>query len=49
MIRATPGEGPFDREATLEIDERRFEEIAEGWIPVKSLFGEAVLVFNNCD
>ena len=31
------------------LDEQRLSEATEAWIPVKTVFGRGVLVFENCD
>jgi len=33
----------------LEIDDRRLGEICEAWVPVRTLDGDGVLLFKNCD
>lgn len=41
--------GDDDRRAYLKLDEMRFDECTEGWVPVHTPYGPGVLVFKNCD
>jgi hypothetical protein len=38
-----------DEKGILELDANRLSELTEGWIPVRSPFGPAILCFRNCD
>lgn len=33
----------------LEIDIERLSDLEEGWIPVKTILGDGILAFENCD
>ena len=41
--------GPDDQRGPLSLDYARRTEIVEGWIPVQSVLGPAVLIFENSD
>jgi hypothetical protein len=38
-----------DVRGPLRLDEQRIADIAEGWIPVETLIGAGVLIWDNCD
>ena len=38
-----------DRREFLKLDEDRFDECTEGWIPVVTPYGPGILVTENCD
>jgi len=38
-----------DERLFLKLDEMRLTECTEGWVPVESPYGRAILIFDNCD
>ena len=38
-----------DVRLVLELDESRLREVTEGWLPVNTPIGKAILLFENCD
>jgi hypothetical protein len=38
-----------DELSYLELDVDKIDEVLEAWVPVKTVYGHAVLVFDNCD
>lgn len=38
-----------DRQAFLELDTARCSDLTEAWVPVKTVYGPGVLVFENSD
>jgi len=43
------GSGMDDEREFLHLDRNRLDELTEGWIPVRSVYGPGVLVFANSD
>jgi len=40
---------PLGGSLSLNLDESRFSDCTEGWVPVTTKYGPATLVFKNCD
>lgn len=46
---APKDEGRDDERLRLMLDDSRFADCAEGWVPVRTVYGPATLVFENSD
>lgn len=49
LVGAIPCWTEQDSRAHLELDRGRLHECAEAWVPVRSPYGPALLLFDNCD
>jgi hypothetical protein len=49
LLKHLPPEEDYQAMFPLELDLERIDELEEGWIPVKTVLGDGILAFENCD
>jgi Family of unknown function (DUF6210) len=45
----TKADGLAEQRLNLLLNTEQIDEITEGWVPVKTPYGNGILVFDNCD